>query len=336
MEEGPNVDLIREMIRTTLKLSGDAADRGDLKVLNKALKELRNAFRMFAPYRQLRKVAVFGSARTSEGSAVYRQAVTLGECLGDRGFMVITGAGAGIMKAVNEGAGREKSFGVNIRLPFEQESNPVIKGDPKLATFRYFFTRKLMFVKESHAVVAFPGGFGTMDEAFEVLTLMQTGKCPPMPLVLVDTPGGAYWGAWDRFVRKTLLSRGLISSEDLSFYFVTDSVEEACEEITTFYSMFHSMRQVGKNTVFRLQRPADDRLVNALTDEFRDVLEAEPIRQVPSALPQELDDADIRHLPRLLVPFNNRNMGRLRQLIDRLNEGSRTVSSLKVRPLRAR
>jgi hypothetical protein len=322
IEESPNADLIREMVQTTLKLSRDATDRGDLKVLNKALKELRQAFRVFAPYRHLRKVAVFGSARTSEGSEVYRQAVYLGKCLGDRGFMVITGAGAGIMKAVNEGAGREKSFGVNIRLPFEQETNPVVKGDPKLATFRYFFARKLMFVKESHAVVAFPGGFGTMDEVFEVLTLMQTGKCPPMPLVLVDTPGGTYWSAWDRFLRESLLPRGLVSPQDPHFYRITDSIEVACEEIGAFYSMFHSMRQVGRHTVFRLNRPANDGLLGALGDEFRDILDGEPLRQVPHALPQELDDPDIRDLPRLLVPFNNRDMGRLRQLIDRLNQGS--------------
>ncbi|MBI2194216.1 MAG: LOG family protein [Planctomycetes bacterium] len=319
-----NLDMASEMIQTTLHLMRDQAARADMKLLNRALKEWRYAFKVFASYRHLRKVSVFGSARTPKESPDYEQGVRFGERISAKGYMVITGAGSGIMQAAQDGAGRDLSFGVNIRLPFEQSPNPVIRGDPKLVTFKYFFTRKLMFIKETHAVVCLPGGFGTLDEAFESLTLIQTGKSYLMPIVLLDAPGGDYWRHWDDFVRRQLLARGLISEEDLSLYFVTDSVDRACEEIVGFYRTYHSIRYVRRSTVFRLHRcptPAELRLLNR---DFKDILEAGgEFRLHAGPLPEERDEPDLESLSRLVFPFNRRNMGRLRQLVNRLNENPR-------------
>lgn len=315
-----NTDLITEMIQSSMNLLHDNAARGDLKVLNKALKELRYAFKVFAPYRHLKKVSVFGSARASEVSPEYQQAAAFGERIAARGFMVITGAGPGIMEAAHEGAGQERSFGVDIRLPFEQEVNPVIKGDPKLVTFRYFFTRKLLFVKETHAIVCFPGGFGTMDEVFESITLMQTGKSPVMPIVLLDAPGGNYWKTWDQIIRLQLLERQMISEDDLNLYLVTDSIDEACDEICNFYRIYHSMRQVGRCTVFRLNSPISKTLVGRLTEEFGDILDRGEFGLCPGPLPEEIGDPEVQDLHRLVFPFNRRHMSRLRGVIDRINQ----------------
>lgn len=315
-----NKDLISEMIRSSLNLLRDNADRGDLKVLNKAMKELRYAFKVFAPYRRLKKVSVFGSARANEGSPEYQQALAFGERISARGFMVITGAGSGIMEAAHEGAGRERSFGVNIRLPFKQEVNPIITGDPKLVTFRYFFTRKLLFVKETNALVCFPGGFGTMDEVFETLTLMQTGKSSIMPIVLLDAPEGDYWKTWDQFIRGHLLERQMISEYDLNLYLVTDNIEQACDEISNFYRVYHSMRQVGRYTVFRLNQPISLALVSELTDEFGDILDGGGFDLSPGPLPEETGEPELQDLHRLVFPFNRRNMGRLRQVIEWINK----------------
>ncbi|UCG13461.1 MAG: LOG family protein [Deltaproteobacteria bacterium] len=313
-----NVDLTSELIQSSLNLLRDNAARIDFKVLNKALKELRYAFRVFAPYRHIRKVSAFGSARALEDSLEYLLALEFGRKIADRGFMVITGAGPGIMEAVQKGAGRDMGFGLNIRLPFEQGANLTIDGDSKLVTFRYFFTRKLMFVKETNALVCFPGGFGTLDEVFESLTLMQTGKSGLVPIVLLGPPGNDYWQACDEFIRTQLLHRLNISAEDLSLYLITDSVDRACEEIDNFYRVYHSMRFVGDSMVFRLKRPIAQDMVKQLTEEFADILIDGEFSLHPGPLPGE-ENSDLENLPRLVFPFDRQRMGRLRQLIDRIN-----------------
>jgi uncharacterized protein (TIGR00730 family) len=314
-----NAGLVYEMILTSVNLLKDDADRGDIKVMNKSLKELRYAFRVFARYRHRKRVSVFGSARASKDSPDYQQALAFGREIAARGFMVITGAGSGIMQAVNEGAGRERSFGVNIRLPFEQEANPIVAGDSKLITFRYFFTRKLMFVKESHALVCFPGGFGTMDEVFETLTLMQTGKSSIMPIVLLESPGGTYWHQWQEFVHTNLAERNMISADDLNFCCVTDDVGRACDEISDFYRVYHSMRQVGDYTVFRLNVPIEQGLIDRLNAEFSDILNGGAFQLSPGPLPEEAGDRELQKLPRLFFSLDHRNMGRLREVIDLIN-----------------
>ncbi|HEY5649190.1 MAG TPA: TIGR00730 family Rossman fold protein, partial [Nitrospiria bacterium] len=247
----PHADLIKEVILTALKLVEQPASRLDVKILNAALRELRFAFKLFKKYRHIRKVTVFGSARTPEDNPAYQQAADFASRVVKHGYMVITGAGDGIMKGAQEGAGRKMSFGVNIQLPFEQNPNIYIENDPKLVTFKYFFTRKLIFVKETDAIALFPGGFGTLDEMFESLTLMQTGKSDIMPIVLIDTPGGNYWTEWREHFNRHFLKRGLISEEDMSFFKVTSSVEEAVGEVTGFYRNFHSYRFIRDSLVVR-------------------------------------------------------------------------------------
>ena len=314
----PHAEFLEEMIHSTLRLIRNQASRGDIKILNSALRELIYAFRVFAPYRGIRKVTIFGSARLPEDSPEYRQAADFARMISARGWMVITGAGEGIMKAGQDGAGRERSFGVNIRLPFEQGANEVILNDPKLVTFRYFFTRKLVFVKETDAIALFPGGFGTMDEAFETLTLLQTGKSHLLPLVCVDRAGDEYWRSWDAYLRTTLLSRGLIAPEDLALYRVTDRLDEAVDEILTFYRNYHSSRYVGNRLVIRLRHAPTAEAIRRMEEEFRDILTAGGLSVSP-ALPEEAEEPALADLPRLTLSFNRRNFGRLRQLIDALN-----------------
>jgi uncharacterized protein (TIGR00730 family) len=297
----------------------DAAEIGDLKIVNAALAEMRKAFRVFSQYRAVRKVTTFGSARTRPGDASYRLAERFGHLIAEAGFMVITGAGPGIMEACQSGAGRERSFGVNIQLPFEQSANTVIHGDAKLISFKYFFTRKLFFVKEAHAVVLFPGGFGTHDEGFETLTLLQTGKCPLLPVVFLDAPGGTYWKTWQRYVEDHILRRGMISPPDLVLYKVTSDVEEAVREITTFYRVYHSSRYVRDELVLRLYRPLPEEFVAALAEEFADILKSPGIVQ-RRAFPVERDEPEIFHLPRLALHFDRVSVGRLRMMIDRINQ----------------
>ena len=268
----PHAEFLEEMIHSALRLIRNQTSRGDVKILNAALRELIYAFRVFAPYRGTRKVTIFGSARIADDSPEYLQAAAFAREVSAQGWMVITGGGGGIMKAGQDGAGRDQSFGVNIRLPFEQTANEIIQNDAKLITFRYFFTRKLVFLKETDAIALFPGGFGTMDEAFETLTLLQTGKSPLLPLVCVDREGGDYWHAWDAYVRGALLARGLISAEDLSLYRVTNRLDEAVSEIVTFYRNYHSSRYVGNRLVLRLHcAPTPDALAR-LEREFADIL----------------------------------------------------------------
>jgi uncharacterized protein (TIGR00730 family) len=309
--------LVREMVETCLKLLRDGSRVGDIKLLNAALRELRYAFKVFAPYRSVRKVSVFGSARTRPDAAPYRAATEFARRITAEGYMVITGAGSGIMRACQEGAGKEQSFGVNIRLPFEQEPNDIISKDPKLSTFRYFFTRKLMFIKEADAAALFPGGFGTHDEGYECLTLVQTGKTKPMPIVFIDAPRGTYWKTWRRYVEEHFLRHGLISSEDMALFKVTSSIDEAIAEITGFYRVYHSARTVGRNLVIRLNHAIPPALVASLSRDFADILSGGEIVQT-GALEQE-DEPELVALPRLVLAFNRLSFGRLRQLIDRLN-----------------
>ena len=313
--------LIDEMHRTVDGLGEDGTGRADLKLLSRALKELRHAFRFFDGLRDRPKVTVFGSARLPADSPSYRQAESFGRAMARSGWFVVTGAGEGIMEAAHVGAGREHSIGVNILLPFEQSENPVMDGNPHLIHTKYFFTRKLLFLKESSGVALFPGGFGTMDEAFEVLTLLQTGKTHPFPVVLVDEPGGTYWTAWRRFVEDSLLNTGMISGEDLSLFRITSDVEEAVREIRGYYRVFHSMRYVGRNLVIRIRKPLAPGSLAALNADFRDLLVEGSISQ-GKGLPEEADEPEIADLPRIVFRFNAGRHGRLRQLIDRLNNGS--------------
>jgi uncharacterized protein (TIGR00730 family) len=311
-----DADLIRQMVVSALRLMRDEASTGDLKLINSALKELRHSFHVFRPYKHVRKVAVFGSARTEPGHPDWEQARSFAERMVAEGWMLITGAGHGIMGAAQGGAGRKSSFGVNIRLPLEQDANLVIAGDPKLINFRYFFTRKVIFVKEAHAIALFPGGFGTHDEGFEALTLMQTGKGEILPLVFVDAPGGSYWREWIGYLSSHLLGRAMISEEDLALFRVTDDLETAVGEITGFYRNYHSSRYVDDLLVLRVRRAPDEEQLDALNRDFADLLAGGRIQAGP-ALPREAGEVD--HHPRITLRFNHRNVGRLRQLIDRLN-----------------
>lgn len=319
-----NRDLIFQMMVTALKLAKDNADRGDLKIMNSTLKEMRFTWKVYKPYRQHRKVSVFGSARTPEEHPDYVMCEEFSRQIAEQNFMTITGGGNGIMKAGNKGAGREHTFGANIRLPFEQASNDVIDGDPKVINFKYFFTRKLAFLKECHAVVCFPGGFGTHDEAYESLTLIQTGKSHMMPVVLMHPPGSEFWTTWEEYVLEHLLKTRLISPEDTSLYLVTDSVERAVEEICNFYSRYHSSRYVNDLLVFRLQEPLLEHELEALNQEFGDLLVAGRFEQGPP-LKQEQGDPELADLPRLSFKFVKRRFGRLRQLINRINSFTRAT-----------
>jgi uncharacterized protein (TIGR00730 family) len=314
-------ELIEEMIVTALKIARDHMSVADLKLINRSIKEMRNAAKVFAPFQHLRKVAIFGSARTPLDSPVYDVARDFAREIVSHNFMVVTGGGDGIMGAAQRGAGRAHSFGLNIRLPSEQRANEIIQGDPKLITLNYFFTRKLNFVKEAHAFALFPGGFGTLDEAFEVLTLMQTGKARIIPVVMLNRPRGNYWEEWMKFITDRLLKRGLISNEDFSFFKITHTVREAVAEIVNFYKIYHSARWVGERFVIRMNDRLSKGAMAKLNREFADILRKGEIIQGP-ALPQEKNEPEIRGLPRLiLTPFRN-NFGRFRQLIDAINSSS--------------
>jgi hypothetical protein len=315
----PIDEYVTQLKETADKLARDQASRGDAKLLATAVKELRYCFKLFAGYRGKRKVSVFGSARTRADHPAYAAAVEYGRKMVEAGWMVITGAGGGIMHGGHAGAGRENSFGLNIILPFEQAANPVVHGDPKLVNMRYFFTRKLMFIKESDAVVLFPGGFGTHDEAFEALTLVQTGKSHIFPVVCIDQPGGTYWTQWRTFIEEGLLANGYISPADRSLYFVTDSVDAAVREVTNFYRVYHSMRYVRGFLVLRLRVRLGDALLKRVQTEFADILAGGEFEQV-AALPDEANEPLLAEMPRLKFRFARHQIGRLRQLIDLVNK----------------
>src|SRR5437764_477583 len=310
-----HVDLVFEMIVSALRMARDAAARGDFKIANSALKEMRSAFHVSPPPRGKRKAGIFGSARTMPEDPLYEQARAFAAAMAERDWMVITGAGPGIMSAGIEGAGTENSFGVNIRLPFEAATSQFIADDPKLINFRYFFTRKLAFIKESHGFVALPGRFGTMDEAFELLTLVQTGKSHPAPVVLLEVPGGTYWASWRRFVEEELMARRLISPDDMDLVLITDEVDHAVRELEGFYSNYHSIRFVDRALVIRMHRlPADEEL-EGLNEDFADIVTTGRIEATPASS-AEIADNDHVELARIRLRFDRTHWARLRKLID--------------------
>lgn len=317
--DSKNDDLYAMLRDTIERLEADRTARGDLKILSRTLRELRYAFKVFRPYRRRRKVTIFGSARTAPEHPDYIAAESLAREMAKHGWMVITGAGDGIMAAGHKGAGREASMGLNIMLPFEQQSNEFIEGDPKLVTLKYFFTRKLMFVKECSAFVCAPGGFGTLDETLETLTLMQTGKQTLMPLVLLDRPGGSYWKDLAKFFDRHLLHERLISPDDVALYRVTDSVEEAVEEVLGFYRNYHSSRYIRNRLVFRLHKPISPERLELLNHKFFDILVDGKFEQ-SGPLEEESGEDELANMPRLSFHFDRRQLGRLRMLINYVNQ----------------
>lgn len=321
LEQLPTLEhgkLIQRALSVLVRLAGEDIDRLDWKILTASLQDMERAFQVFYPYRHVRKVTIFGSARIAPDTPEYKFAAEFARYLTQQGFMVMTGAGGGIMEAGHLGAGPEKSFGLNIQLPFEQGANPYIEGDPKLIDFKYFFTRKLFFLRESDAIALFPGGFGTQDEAFECLTLCQTGRSGPIPLVLVDKPGGTYWQDWDAYIHKHLIQDGLISPEDSSLYTVTDNLDIAYEAINSFYRLYHSSRYVGDLFVIRLKSELSDDQVEQLNEKFNDILVKGRIEK-SKALPEETPD-ETTDLPRLVLYFNQRDFGRLYQLLATISQ----------------
>jgi uncharacterized protein (TIGR00730 family) len=321
--DSPDQDLLADILVTVCRLARDGTGRGELKLLSKAFKELRYAFKMFAQYQHVRKVSIFGSSRTPVGHPEYVQADAFARRMREMNWMVITGAGDGIMRAGHDGAGREASFGVAIRLPFEQRTNTIIADDPKLVNFKYFFTRKLLFMKEASAVALFPGGFGTQDEGFEALTLIQTGKAELMPIVLLDAPGGTYWQHWRTYVSAELLRTGMISPEDMYLFKLTDDVEVAVNEIVQFYRRYHSSRYVGDQLVMRLHTPVSVSLIEKLNDTFSGLLSSGLIEQFPG--PVEGERGEYPDMPRLVLRFNRRSVGQLRLLINEVNREESSV-----------
>ncbi len=313
--------VLTELFVATVRTVQGAHDRLDLKIASAALREMQLAFAMFAPYRARPKVTIFGSARTQPGDASYDTAHRVASDLAAEGWMVVTGAGPGIMEAGLAGAGRENAIGVSIRLPFETEANHVIAGDEKLVEMKYFFTRKRMLVKESKGFVSLPGGFGTLDETFELFTLQQTGKADPVPIVLLDQPAGTYWADLDGFVHRELAPAGLVAEHDRDLYLLTDDVAAACAEIIGFYRNFHSMRYVGDRLVIRLAEEPSDALIDALNAEFAHLLASGSIERTGPLRP-ELDTDDEVDRPRIAFRYGPRHYGRLRPLVDRLNAAS--------------
>ena len=310
--------LIAELIRDAIKLGSDSTSTLNLKIASAAISEMREAFAMFAPFSERKKVTIFGSARTTKDDPVYKQTEAVAAKLAKSGWMVVTGAGPGIMEAGMSGAGREMSIGVSIRLPFETSANSIIAGDEKFVAMRYFFTRKLMLVKESQAFICVPGGFGTLDEMFELLTLAQTGKGNPVPIVVLDLPNDPFWEDLDAFIKQTLLPRKLVSPQDLALYRICSSVNDAVSEITNFYSVYHSMRFVGKRLVLRLNKEVSNKKLLELNSEFADICVDSRIERIKTTK-VEIDDSDNVDLPRLAFHFARRDFGRLRQLIDAIN-----------------
>jgi uncharacterized protein (TIGR00730 family) len=309
---------IARALSTIVRLADEEVDRLDWKILSAAVEDMERAFQVFYKYRHVRKIAVFGSARTPADRVEYHMARQFSQQVTQQGFMVITGAGGGIMEAANQGAGKEYSFGLNIQLPYEQEANSFIEDDPKLMRFKYFFTRKLFFLRESDAIALFPGGFGTHDEALECLTLCQTGRHEPIPMILIDQPGGSYWQDWDAYVRRHLVGNQLISAEDTSLYALTDSLEEAYQQICDFYRMYHSSRYVQELLVLRLEQDISDGELELLNEKFADILTSGQITRT-ATLDDEIGDPSA-HLPRLLLHFNQRDSGRLYQMIKTINQ----------------
>lgn len=314
-----NRDISRDILRTATALAGDGVDRLDLKITAAALKEMRAAFNMFVPLEGTPKATVFGSARIATDDPLYAHARDLAKRLSAAGWMVITGAGPGIMQAAAEGAGADSAIGISIRLPFEEKPSDIVAGGDRVVAMKYFFTRKLMLVKESSAFVCLPGGFGTQDETFELFTLLQTGKASPAPVVLLDVPGGTYWTRWVEYVNDELMAAGLVSQQDQELYLVTSDVDEAVTEIQRFWRSYHSIRWVGDQIVIRLQAAPTPEEIATLNERFGDLLLSGTI-EASGPLAPEVADRDNLELARLVMRFNPRHAGRLRALINALNE----------------
>lgn len=311
-------ELLREILTTAVKLGEESGDRGDLKLVNNALKELRYSFKIFTPFRETKKVIIFGSARSRESSPEYKMAEELSGKMTRKGYMIVTGGGPGVMEAGNRGAVRGKDFALNIRLPFEQKPNPYIDEKQRLISFKYFFTRKLIFIKETDATTLFPGGFGTNDEGFEALTLIQTGKSKPRPIIMMEPPGSTYWADWDRFVKKQLVGKGYINKDDLDLYCILKTVDEAVKYIEDFYRIYHSIRYVQGLTVIRLNKTISPKKLRLLNREFKDILSEGEIKLSPPT-DEEIDKNEFLDLPRLVMNFNLRNYGRLCKMIRAIN-----------------
>ena len=314
-----NKKLIVELVTTSLKFGSDKPNTLNLKIATAALTEMREAFVMFAPYTNRKKVTIFGSARTTKDDPLYKLTQEVAKSLSENGWMVVTGAGPGIMEAGMSGAGREMSIGVSIRLPFETSANPIIAGDEKYVAMRYFFTRKLMLVKESDAFICMPGGFGTLDEMFELLTLLQTGKGNPAPIVMLDLPGDPFWEDVDSFVKKSLVPRQLVSESDLALYRIASGVPDAVHTIKNFYRNYHSLRIVGNLTVIRLQKEISDKQLAVLNLQFAYLSQAGSIERIEPTAP-EIADKDNLDKFRIAFQFARRDFGGLRKLIDQLNQ----------------
>jgi uncharacterized protein (TIGR00730 family) len=313
-----NVRLAEELVSEALGLIGDQPDTLDLKIATAALAEMRDAYAMFAPYKDERKVSIFGSARTEAHDPLYDQARRLAASLAERGWMTVTGAGPGIMEAGMEGAGRERSIGVSIRLPFESGANSIIAGDVKHVSMKYFFTRKLMLIKESQGFVCLPGGFGTLDEMFELLTLTQTGKGVPVPIVLLDEPGDPFWEGVDTFVKQQLIARGLVSANDVDLYAVTHSPDEAADIIDSFYANYDSIRFVGDNVVVRMRQGPDDAQLARLNDRFGHLTTTGTIERV-APFKIERRDEDRLDMDRISFRFAKRGYSDLVSMIREIN-----------------
>lgn len=319
---GPDdtANLLREILTTAVKLGRESGDRGDLKLANNALKELRYSFKVFAPYRAIKKVVLFGSARSHKTSPEYVMAEEFARKLTKKGYMVVTGGGPGVMEAGNKGALAGRDFALNIRLPFEQEPNPYVDEKDKIVNFKYFFVRKLIFIKETDATALFPGGFGTNDEGFEILTLVQTGKARPRPIILMEPKGSTYWSSWKHFVKKQLARNGFIDGEDLNLFRIVTTADEAIAYIEDFYRVYHSIRYVSGATVLRLNREISDATLERVNRQFKSILTAGEIRRSPP-LNEEIRNKESLALPRLVMNFNFRDYGRLCEMIHVINSG---------------
>lgn len=320
IDAGVNSDQIRDIIVTAAKLHEDGMARGDIRMLTTALKELRYALKVFNPYQHIRKVAIFGSARTPKTDPDYKLTLEFSKAIVDAGWMVVTGAASGIMQAGNEGAGRAHSFGVNIRLPFEQQANPYILDDSKLINFKYFFTRKLIFIRESDATVLFPGGFGTHDEGFETLTLVQTGKASPRPIICLDHPKSKYWAGWRDFLQKQLADKGMIDPDDLGMIHFTHDPHDAARVITHFYRNYHSSRYIGDLLVIRVKQALSKTKMKELNSEFKAILAKGRIEQRMNGFPEEAGEKHTFDLPRISLYFNRRHLAKMIRMIGRINE----------------
>ncbi|MHB1398094.1 MAG: LOG family protein [Trichloromonadaceae bacterium] len=311
--------IVREMLLSALMAGQENDYLADLKLMRTTMKEMRFTNKIFGPYRDRKKVTIFGSARTEPHEPIYQKCVTFARLLTEHGYMAITGGGGGIMQAGNEGAGAENSFAVNIRLPFEQETNPVMIQSKNVITYKYFFNRKVAFLKEAQAIALFPGGFGTQDEAMEALTLIQTGKNPPIPLVLIDDDAGDYWEEWLRFIKKTMLRKGLISGEDFGLFTITRDPHEAVQLIDDFYRVYHSSRFVADTLVIRLNMAISEEQMATLEDEFSSIIQPGSHLRLCGPLPEEQDQPDLLQMPRLAFQFNRRDFSLLKGFIRRLN-----------------